>query len=184
MLLDAQQPQEQKAAVSGQVATMRDLMHYDPEAGVITFNHGGAATALVREFIRSMQTGLSGLPGALEGLPVEQIAIDGMVARTIFIPKGMLLVGKVHKLACLNIVLKGDISILTENGSGRLVAGQQAVSPPGIQKIGFANDDTVFMNVFRTDETTLEGIEDAIAWPDLAAFDRHLAQATPVIGKD
>jgi hypothetical protein len=95
------------------------------------------------------------------------------VSRTMFIPKGMLLVGKIHKLDCINIVSKGDISILTEKGSGRMVAGDSAVSLAGSQKIGFANEDTIFINIFRTDETSIDGIEDAIAWETFEAFDCH-----------
>lgn len=163
---------EQLHPVQGQIsAEMRALMAFDPESGVITFNHGGAPGYVVRQFIRTMTDALNALPGALEGLPVEHVAIDGMLSRAMFIPKGMLLVGKIHKLDCINIVASGDISILTEKGSGRMVAGQQAVSPAGTQKIGFANEDTVFINIFRTNESRLEHIEDTIGWPSFEEFD-------------
>lgn len=165
-------------------AAMRALMRVDPDTGAITFHHGGTAPEVVRQFIRGMARDLLTLPGAPDGLPVEHLAADGMLARTMFIPKGMLLVGKIHKLDCLNIVAKGDISILTEHGSGRMVAGQQAVSPAGTQKIGFANKDTIFINVFRTDEARLEHIEDAIAWPSFEAFDAAMLQAATLIEKE
>ena len=163
-------------------AEMRALMSYDPETGVITFNHGGAPGYVVRQFIRTMAKQLNAIPAALQGLPVEQIAVDGMLSRAMFIPKGMLLVGKIHKLDCINIVAKGDISILTEHGSGRMVAGEQIVSPAGSQKMGFANEDTVFINVFRTNEHRLEHIEDTIAWPSFEEFD--LAQQRVAILKE
>lgn len=187
MLLDATTPAESAPAQSHSpefeiTAEMRALMAYDPDAGTITFNHGGTPTYVVRQFIRNMARGLNALPAAMQGLPVEHIAIDGMLARTMFIPKGMLLVGKIHKLDCINIVAKGDISILTEHGSGRMVAGQQAVSPAGTQKIGFANEDTIFINVFRTSETRLEHIEDTIGWRTFEEFDQ--AQQLPVIEKE
>lgn len=176
MLLAADSPQalvSQASIPQDEVsAEMRALMAYDPDTGMITFNHGGAPDYVVRQFIRTMARGLNALPAAMQGLPVEHIAIDGMLARTMYIPKGMLLVGKIHKLDCINIVAKGDISILTEHGSGRMVGGQQAVSPAGTQKIGFAHEDTVFINVFRTNETRLEHIEDTIGWPSFEEFDQ------------
>lgn len=150
---------------------MRALMHVDPTTQEITFHHNGADPALVRSFIRKMAADLNALPGALGGLPVDQIAHDGMVCRAMTIPKGMLLVGKIHKLDCINIVAKGAINLMTEHGSGRMVAGEQAVSPAGTQKIGFATEDTIFINIFRCDEVSLEGIEEAIAWPSFDAFD-------------
>ncbi|MNW18204.1 hypothetical protein D3C71_2176720 [compost metagenome] len=46
---------------------------------------------------------------------------------------------------------------------GRFQAGHVAVSKPGIQKVGYAHQDTVFINVFRTDETDIEKIEAEVA---------------------
>jgi len=42
------------------------------------------------------------------------------------------------------------------------------VSAPGIQKVGYAHEDTVFINVFRTDETEIEKIEAEIATTEYA----------------
>lgn len=107
---------------------------------------------------------LSLLPEQKIDFDVKHTFLNGMYMRELFIPKGSVLVGKVHKLPCMNIVSKGDISILTELGSARITAGHSAMSPPGIQKLGIANDDTVFVNVFRTDETDVNKIEDEIAF--------------------
>ena len=161
----------------------RALMQYNPDSGQITFHHDGADPALVRQFIRQMAHDLNALPGALGGLPVDQVSIDGMVMRTMHIPKGTLLVGKIHKLDCINVVASGDISILTEHGSGRMTAGDTAASPAGTQKIGYANEDTAFINIFRTSETSIEGIENAIAWASFEEFDQQQL-ATPILGKD
>lgn len=184
MLLEPSNTAEAQQSQNQVSADMRALMAVDPDTGAITFNHGGAPAYLVRQFIRQMAADLLALPGALAGLPVDHLSCDGMLTRTMFIPKGTLAVGKIHKLDCINIVAKGDISILTENGSGRMVGGQQAISPAGIQKFVFANEDTIFINVFRTDETRLEHIEDTLAWPSFEAFDAAQMAAATAIGKD
>lgn len=90
----------------------------------------------------------------------EETLAYGLYTRTIFIPKGVLLLGKIHKKPCVNIVLSGDISIATETGEIRAQAGYMITSPPGIQKVGLAHEDTVFVNVFRTDETDITKIEE------------------------
>jgi len=89
----------------------------------------------------------------------EETLAYGLYTRTIFIPKGVLLLGKIHKKPCVNIVLSGDISIGTETGELRAQAGYMVTSPAGMQKVGFAHEDTVFVNVFRTDETDITKIE-------------------------
>jgi len=84
---------------------------------------------------------------------------DGVYAREIFIPKGILLTGKVHKYAQLNIVSQGDISVLLEDGLKRVAAPFTVVSPPGTKRIAYAHADTVWTTIHRTDDTDLEVIE-------------------------
>jgi hypothetical protein len=120
--------------------------------------------AAVRAWIMNLTETLLAIPGEKFEFPVEHTVKDGMYMRKLFIPKGSLVVGKIHKVDCINIVAQGDISVVTETGSARVRAGYTVVSPAGIQKVGYAHEDTIFINVFRTDETDIERIEDAIAW--------------------
>lgn len=83
----------------------------------------------------------------------------GLYAREIFIPKGTLLTGKVHKHEHLNIVSLGDITVLTEDGLKRIQAPCTLVSRPGTKRVGFAHEDTVWTTVHATDETDLEKLE-------------------------
>lgn len=108
--------------------------------------------------------------GEKSDLPVKHTFLDGMYMRELFIPKGTLLVGKIHKQPCMNVVSRGDISVMTETGSARVKAGYSIVSPAGIQKVGYAHEDTVFLNVFRTEETDPEKVEQAIAWSGFEGY--------------
>lgn len=92
-------------------------------------------------------------------LPFTESLADGLYTRTLFIPKGCELVGKIHRKPCVNIVAKGDITIMTETGLLRVQAGYSVTSPAGIQKIGYAHEDTIFINVFRTDVTDIGAVE-------------------------
>lgn len=139
------------------------LMTIDERGGEITFHHDGADSARVRAFITDMGRRLLALSGQHVDMPVTHECVDGMYIRRLFIPKGTLIVGRVHKLSCINVVEQGDISILTESGSKRVQSGFLIASPAGLQKVGFAHEDTVFTNVFRTDETDPDKLEDIIA---------------------
>lgn len=135
--------------------------------GEVVFNVPDKSPAAIRAQIRALTNGLLTSPDKRE-FDVEHTLIEGVYTRTLFIPKGSLLVGKIHIKECVNIVAKGDISVLTETGSGRFKAGHVATSQPGIQKVGYAHEDTVFINVFRTDETDIEKIEAQIATTEYA----------------
>lgn len=158
------------------------IITVDEKTGELSFAHGGLDPAVVRKRIRQLTADLFALSDdEKREFDVKHTFLNGMYMRELFIPKGSLLVGKIHKLDCLNIVSKGDISILTETGSARVTAGYSVVSPAGIQKVGYAHEDTVFVNVFRTEETGIEKIEDVVAFADYDEFERLADQSSLLI---
>lgn len=92
-------------------------------------------------------------------LPVKHYFSDGVYARELFIPQGTLLTGKIHKYPQLNILSKGDISVLTEDGIKRVHAPFTIVSPAGTKRIAYAHSDCVWTTIHGTHETDLEKIE-------------------------
>lgn len=130
--------------------------------GEVTFNVPDRSPQAIRKQIADLTRSLLAGTDKRE-FDVNHTLIDGVYTRTLFIPARSLLVGQVHLKECVNIVAKGDISVLTETGMGRFKAGHVAVSGPGIQKVGYAHEDTVFINVFRTNKTDIQAIESEIA---------------------
>jgi hypothetical protein len=84
----------------------------------------------------------------------------GMYARTIEIPAGTLLTGEIHKFEHLNIVSKGRISVLTENGVQHIEAPCIMASPPGTKRVGYAHEDTVWTTIHATEETNVDKIRE------------------------
>lgn len=83
----------------------------------------------------------------------------GVYAREITIPAGTLLTGKIHKYEQINILSKGDISVLTEEGVVRVQAPCTIVSPAGTKRIAYAHTDCVWTTIHGTELTDLEAIE-------------------------
>jgi quercetin dioxygenase-like cupin family protein len=77
-------------------------------------------------------------------------------------PKGSIIIGKMHKFKQVNIVVKGDISVLTEDGWKRLKSGDMFESPAGIKRAGFTHEDTVWTTICGTEETEVEKAEDEL----------------------
>lgn len=142
------------------------------ERDEVVFHHGGRSAVEIRSAIEALKDQLLLDPSAQTDWPAEHTFVDGMYMRTLFIPKGTLLVGKIHRKPCLNIVASGDISILTEHGAKRVRAGFTGASEAGIQKVGFTHADTIFINVFRTQETERERVETDIACESLDLIGR------------
>lgn len=111
----------------------------------------------IRSQIDELETEMFKLP-QVEMPPVHTFA-QGIYAREITIPKGTLLTGKIHKTEHINIVSKGDISVLTEDGIKRIKAPFIMVARPGTKRVGFAHEDTVWTTIHATNETDLEKLE-------------------------
>lgn len=92
-------------------------------------------------------------------IPVRHYFSPGVYAREITIPKGATVTGKIHKFAQLNILSKGDISVLTEDGIKRVQAPFTVVSPPGTKRIAYAHEECVWTTIHATDETDPAKIE-------------------------
>jgi quercetin dioxygenase-like cupin family protein len=83
----------------------------------------------------------------------------GLYVRTILIPAGVTLVGKTHRTEHVFMVLKGDITLVTDEGRIRVQAPFQCVSKPGVKRAGYAHSETVCANVHITNETDLVKLE-------------------------
>jgi hypothetical protein len=106
--------------------------------------------------------------------PVHHFA-QGLYAREITIPKGTLLTGKIHLFEHLNIISKGDISVMTEDGIKRIVAPATIISKPGIKRVGYAHEETVWTTIHACTETDVEKIEEALVVETYEEFERALA---------
>lgn len=97
---------------------------------------------------------------------MEQVEIQtrhyfskGLYAREIFIPKGVLLTGKIHKTEHINVLSQGEITVWTEEGMKRLKAPFMFVSQPGTKRVGYAHEDCVWTTIHGTNETEIDKLE-------------------------
>lgn len=103
-------------------------------------------------------------------LPVVNYFSKGVYAREMHIPKGTVVSGKIHKHFNLNIMSKGELSVLTENGVVRVKAPYTLVSPPGTKRIAYAHEDTIWTTIHGTDETDVDKIEAEFVAQDEAEY--------------
>lgn len=92
-------------------------------------------------------------------MPVRHHFAEGVYGRELFIPKDTILTGKIHKYTQLNVLVKGELSVLTEEGVKRVKPPFIIVSPAGTKRIAIAHEDSIWLTVHGTHETDLEKIE-------------------------
>jgi hypothetical protein len=92
--------------------------------------------------------------------PVVHRFGPGIYIREVTIPGGTLSIGHYQKTTHLNIMLKGRVIMVNENGEKtELVAPQTFVSGPG-RKVGLIVETMVWQNVYATTETDVGKLEE------------------------
>jgi hypothetical protein len=83
----------------------------------------------------------------------------GIYIKEVTMPAGAVIVGKVHKVEHMCIMLTGRMILVQEDGTKtELVAPATFVAKPG-RKVAYIIDTTVFQNIYATDETDVEKLE-------------------------
>lgn len=93
-------------------------------------------------------------------LPVHHHFSNGLYVRQLDIPKGMVIVGKRHREATLNILAKGSMIIICNGEKVQIDAPYTFTSEPLVKKSAYTLEDCAFINIFKTDSTDLDIIEE------------------------
>lgn len=104
---------------------------------------------------------IESLPDALGEDPFELFHnfADGVYTREIHLPKGYVLVGKLHLHECLVFMLEGKVLVADENGVRMVEAPCKFVSEAGIKRVGYVIEDVVWVDIHHTKKTTVSEAE-------------------------
>jgi hypothetical protein len=130
-----------------------------------------------REKLMKFESIISQVPGAVFGdsdkMPLRHSFSEGIYVREIFIPKGYVLTGKIHKHSHPNFLMRGEVMVFTEGGGTQnLKAPLSMISEPGTKRAVMALEDTVWITVHATNETDLEKIEDYVIAKSFEEYDK------------
>ncbi len=97
-------------------------------------------------------------------LPLLHTFTTGIYAREIFIPKGAIVVGKIHRHDHMNFISSGDVTVLTKEGLKRIVGPSTMVSTAGTKRAVYAHEDTFWTTVHAnpTEERDVDKLESFI----------------------
>lgn len=131
--------------------------------------------AALRKKIDALQDELAKVPQV--ETPMTSTFAGGVCSRELFIPKGTLLIGKVHLTDHFNICLKGDLTFVTVDGPKRVVGPTMFVAPAGTKKMAYANEDSIWINMHPALTDDPDQIADALTVDKFADFDRLMSKA-------
>lgn len=83
----------------------------------------------------------------------------GVYGRELRVPADSTIVGHIHKFENMNVLLEGEMSVMTDDGIKRVGPGFLIVSPPGTKRTAYAHTACRWLTVHGTHETDIDAIE-------------------------
>lgn len=105
--------------------------------------------------------------------------LPGVYLREITMPAGAFIVGKIHKTRHFNIIQRGRVKLYGAGHEPLVLGPCTFVSEPGVQKVLYIEEETVWTTVHLTNETNLEALEAELIEPDASypELDRAIERA-------
>lgn len=100
-------------------------------------------------------------------LPIGHDFCEGVYARTMTIPAGVILTSAIHSGECFFVIRSGSIMVTTDDGPKLLHAGHMSMTPAGTKRAGYAMTDTVVTTFHANpqNEQTPEKLWDMLTVP-------------------
>lgn len=149
----------------------------DPHLNAIALQDASIVAALLgsglddsRKVIGSLIERVGALPQV--DMPVTHHFAPHVYGRECFIPKGTVAVGKIHRTQHLSVMLRGDMTFLTNRGLQRISGScVMPLADPFTQRAVYAHEDTVLLTIHPTDSADLAQIEGEVIAPDWSEVD-------------
>lgn len=127
-----------------------------------------------RERIVQLEDAMKTLPASYdmqefnEGKVAHHFA-TGVYGRELFIPKGNVIVSKIHRGKTFNVIAKGKIAVICPNKGYNVYDGPFCfVSEPFTKRVVIALEDTLWITSHGTDKTDLNEVEEEIIAKDFS----------------
>ena len=142
------------------------------DVGTASYPNGLPAPG--RDGILALEAAMAALPAEMQidpTLGLTHYFAPGLYARRLDRKAGTTIVGKIHKHDNLAMVLYGEMTIVDEDGSRRVIGPHVFVSKAGTKRATYAHTDAAFIVFHPTSETDVDKIEEEVIASSFEAFD-------------
>ncbi len=106
---------------------------------------------------------------------VDHYFSEGTYTRSLAIPGGTLAIGKRHAKGHITMLMRGDVTIITEQGQERVRGPRVWVDGPGVKRAVYTHADSLWVTVHATDKTELSEIEAELIVPEVRLLEENTA---------
>ena len=121
-----------------------------------------------RDNINELEEDVKAVDGGMTGEllhktnPVKHTFAGGCYVREIYNPANELIITKIHKKEHPFFLMKGEMSILTEDGIQHIKAPYQGITKVGTKRAIYTHEECIFITVHATDSTSIKDVEEEV----------------------
>jgi hypothetical protein len=109
-------------------------------------------------------------------LPLQHFFLPGVCVRVMTLPAGTLLTGKIHKQKHIAALIKGKLRLADGENASIIEAGYIGYGEAGIKRLGYAEEDSIFVNILATNITDIEELESELVVDTFDQFEQFLLE--------
>jgi len=108
--------------------------------------------------------------------PIKHTFADGVYIRQMDMKKDTVVVGAIHKHLHVWFLLIGDVTIATEDTTEDYIAPCYIVSTPGVKRVIYSNEDSIFVNIHKNPTNTkdLDKLEKEIVALNYEEYQKYI----------
>tara|TARA_R110002074_G_scaffold77113_4_gene174978 strand:+ start:108 stop:569 length:462 start_codon:yes stop_codon:yes gene_type:complete len=112
--------------------------------------------------------------------PLKHTFADGIYIRQMEMEKDSVVVGAIHNHPHVWFLLTGHITVVTESSTEDYISPCYVVSTPGIKRVIYANEKSIFVNVHKNPSNTqnLDELEAEIVSKNYKEYEEYINKNT------
>ena len=111
-----------------------------------------------------------------EQFPLKHSFADGIYIRQMGMDKDSVVVGAIHNHLHAWFLLTGKITIITESSQEEFIAPCYVVSTPGVKRVIYAEEESLFVNIHKNPSNTqnLDELEAQIVSKNYEEYEKYI----------
>ena len=111
-----------------------------------------------------------------ELVPIKHHFMDGVYVREMKMFKGTAVIGAIHKHLHMCFLLSGSLTVTDENGTKDYIAPCYIISNPGIKRVLYAHEDSIWYNIHANPSNTkdIKKIEDNLVAINYKEYEKYI----------
>tara|TARA_R110002167_G_scaffold45968_4_gene137675 strand:+ start:12503 stop:13000 length:498 start_codon:yes stop_codon:yes gene_type:complete len=109
-------------------------------------------------------------------LPIKHFFMEGVYVREMRMSRDMAVVGAIHKTKHMCFLLSGHLTVASESGTVDYIAPCYVISTPGVKRVLYANEDSVWYNTHENPSNTedISKLEEDLVALSYEEYNEHI----------